>query len=172
MSAAGARYSKFMIALHWTTAVLVVVAYLFSEGAREVRIAPPTLHFAFGLAVLLLVVPRLIARALGGALPSEGAADSWLSRTATWGHRALYFLLIAVPVTGWYAASRLGAQISIFKFTLPPIAAAVDGKPGLLAGLHPLGGNLILQLAGLHAALALWHHFVRRDSTLRRMNPF
>jgi cytochrome b561 len=57
------RYSAFMIILHWTTAVLVIGAYIFSEGARKVRVAPPTLHFTFGLAVLLLVVPRLIGRA-------------------------------------------------------------------------------------------------------------
>ena len=160
------------MALHYTTAVLVVVAYLLSESAREVRDAPPVLHFTFGLAVLLLVVPRLIARALGGAPPLERANGIWLARAARLGHGVLYLLLIAVPLTGWYAASRLGVHVSILGLTLPPIAFAVDGEPGLIAQLHPLGGNLILILAGLHAAMALWHQFVRHDNTLRRMSPF
>ena len=69
MSADRPHYSKSMIVLHWTTAVFVFVAYLLSEGEQRVRDAPPMLHFAFGLAVLLLVVPRLISRALGGAPP-------------------------------------------------------------------------------------------------------
>lgn len=165
------RYSKFMIVLHWTTALLVVGAYIVSKDAREVRLAPPTLHFAFGLSVLLLLVPRLITRIFADNLPLATPA-SWLAYTATWAHRALYLLLIVVPLTGWYAASRLGVEISIFGLTIPPIAHAVDGRPGPIAGLHPLGGNLLLLLAGLHAALGLWHHFVRRDGTLGRMSPF
>jgi len=172
MSADRPHYSKSMIVLHWTTAVFVFVAYLLSEGEQRVRDAPPMLHFAFGLAVLLLVVPRLISRALGGAPPLERAGGIWLTRAAKWGHGALYLLLIAVPVTGSYAASRLGVQRSIFGFTLPHIAAAVDGEPGLLAELHPLGGNILLVLAAAHAAMALWHHFVRHDNTLRRMTRF
>jgi cytochrome b561 len=172
MTANNNRYSKFMIALHWITAVLVVAAYLFSEDGEEVRAATPVLHFAFGLGVLLLVVPRLIVRAMSSVLPLENTGGKWMTRAAKWGHGALYVLLIAVPVTGWYAASRLGAHISMLGFALPPIAVAVEGEPGLLAELHPLGGNLILVLAGLHAAMALWHHFVRHDNTLRRMSPF
>ena len=89
MPAAAPRYTKFMIAMHWTTAILVIGAYVFSEGGRQVRIAPPTLHFAFGLAVLLLVVPRLIARVLWSAPAPEGDAGAWLTRIATWTHRAL-----------------------------------------------------------------------------------
>jgi cytochrome b561 len=37
--------------------------------------------------------------------------------------------------------------------------------------IHELGANLILALAALHAAAALWHHFVRRDNVLTRMLP-
>jgi cytochrome b561 len=37
---------------------------------------------------------------------------------------------------------------------------------------HQIGGNLILILAGLHAAIALWHQFIWRDATLQRMLPY
>jgi superoxide oxidase len=162
------RYSMFVIVLHWTTALLVVGAYIVSKGAREVRLDPPTLHFALGLSVLLLVVPRVVARTFADKLP-VATPTSWF---ATWAHRALYLLLIAVPLSGWYAASRLGVEISISGLTVPPIAHAVNGRPGPIAGLHSLGGNLLLLLAGLHAAMGLWHHLVRRDGTLGRMSPF
>lgn len=122
MNAARKRYSKFMMFLHWTTAALLIVACLSSEGAREVRAAPPTLHFAVGLAVLVLVLPRLVARALGGVPASEGVAGTWLTRSAEWGHAALYVLLVAVPVTGWYTASRLGVKVSILGLTLPGVS--------------------------------------------------
>ncbi len=34
---------------------------------------------------------------------------------------------------------------------------------------HELLGNAFYAVIGLHAVAALWHHFARRDDTLRRM---
>lgn len=171
MSDQTARYSKTMIVVHWLTALLVIVAYLTSEGGRHVRTDPPMLHFAAGVAVLVLLLPRLIARLLGGAPPVEDTGEKWLALAAKGGHAALYLLLIAVPLSGWYALSQMAVEAKMFGFTLPSIAAVVEGKSPV-GDIHSLGGNLILILAGLHAAAALWHHFLRKDDTLRRMSPF
>lgn len=165
------RYSKLMIVLHWATAVLVLAAWFTSEGGRHVRENPPMLHFSLGFAVLVLMVPRLIARLTGGAPRVEDAEGRWLNLAAKIGHWIMYALLIGLPLTGWYAASRLGVPISFFGISLPALAAPVQGAPGLLAELHETGGTLILWLAGLHTLMALWHHFVLHDSTLRRMSP-
>jgi len=172
MNVAFARYSRVMMALHWLTAVLVVAAYLLSEGGRQVRVHPPLLHFACGLAVLVLLVPRLIARALGGAPPLQQYGSRWLEVAARSSHALLYLLLLAVPILGWYVASRLGVPAWLFGITLPPLTAALPGPAGLLGQLHQIGGNAILILAGVHALAALWHHFGLRDHTLRRMSPF
>jgi superoxide oxidase len=165
------RYSRLMIALHWTTAILVPAAWFIAEGARQVRQDPPVLHFSIGLAVFVLVVPRLIARLLGGAPRIEDVQGSWLNLAAKLGHILLYGFRIGLPLSGWYAASRLGAPISFFGIRLPRIALPVQGNPGLIAELHQTGGTIILVLAGLHALIALWHHFILRDGTLRRMSP-
>jgi cytochrome b561 len=84
----------------------------------------------------------------------------------------LYALLVAVPITGWYAASRLGAPAWLFGVTLPPLTHVVGSNAGPVGELHQLGGNLILILAGMHAAIALWHQFALRDHTVQRMLPF
>jgi cytochrome b561 len=39
------------------------------------------------------------------------------------------------------------------------------------AGWHELAANWLLILAGLHALVALAHHYIRRDGVLRRMLP-
>ena len=127
------RYSTLLVAIHWLTAVLVLIAYLISEGGRRVRLDPPQWHFFLGFAVLLLV---------------------------------------AVPVTGWVAASMMGVVMTKAGITVPPIATAVEGRIGLIGDVHQWGGNAILVLAGLHAVAALWHHFFLKDATLRRMKPF
>lgn len=165
-----ARYSKSMIVIHWVTALAVLGAWLTSEGGRHMAEDPPLLHFSLGLAVLVLVVPRLILRLAGGA-PDVEPQGGWLGATARAGHAVLYLFLIALPLTGWYAASRMGVPVSFFGLYLPAIAEQVQGRPGLIADLHENGGTVILYLAGLHALMAIWHQFVLRDGTLQRMNP-
>ena len=165
------RYSQITIAIHWLTALLVVVAWLTAEGGRHARADPPYLHFTLGLAVLLLVVPRLLARWLGAAPRVEDPRSRWMDLAARAGHTVLYLFLIALPLSGWYAASRLGIQVSFLGLDLPALAAPVQGAPGLIADLHETGGTLILWLAGAHALIAIWHQFVMKDGTLERMNP-
>lgn len=163
------RYSKSLIVIHWLTAVFVVGAWLTAEGGRKLVENPPLLHFAFGLTVLALVLPRLMLR-LAGPTPRPASGGGWLGRVSGIGHGVLYLLLIAVPLSGWYVASRMGVEVGFPGLHLPALTAPVPGKPGLIGELHESGGNLILILAGLHMAMALWHQFVRRDGTLRRMS--
>jgi cytochrome b561 len=160
-----------MIVLHWTTAILILAAWFTGEGARQFRLHPPVRHFSFGLTVLLLTLPRLVARLRGGAPRVEDPQGPWLNLLAKIGHAVLYGFLIALPLSGWYAASRLGVSISYFGIGLPRNASPVQGPPGLVAELHQSGGTVILILPGLHVLFALWHHFVLHDSTLRRMSP-
>ena len=37
---------------------------------------------------------------------------------------------------------------------------------------HALAADAVVIVAGLHSAAALFHHFVLRDATLRRMLPW
>ena len=170
-AAATRRYSGLMIAIHWITALLVVAAWFTAEGGRHVRADPPLLHFTLGFAVLLLLLPRLIARWTGGTPRAEDPQGGWMELAARTGHWTLYALLIAMPLTGWYAASRLGVTVSFLGIALPSLTAPVEGYPGLIAELHQNGGNLLLILAGLHGLIALWHQFWLKDGTLSRMNP-
>lgn len=165
------RYSTLMIAVHWLTALCVAAAWLLGEGGRAVRQSPPTWHFAFGLAVLVLLLPRLLARLAGGAPPLAPEGSAALRTAAKLGHAALYLLLIALPLSGWYAASSMGVPVSLWGVTLPALATPTLGGGGLIGDLHSTGGNVLLILAGLHGLMALYHHFVLRDDTLRRMSP-
>lgn len=165
------RYPQITIAIHWLTAVLVIVAWFTAVSGPDARTDPSYIHFTVGLAVLLLVVPRLLARWAGAAPRIEDPQRGWLDLAARAGHAVLYLLLIALPLTGWYAASRLGVPVSFLGVSLPSLAASVQGAPGGIADLHETGGTLILWLAGLHALIAIWHQFALNDRTLERMNP-
>lgn len=164
------RYPRVLVVLHWLVAVLILAAWFTSEGGRSVRASPPLLHFGFGLAVLALVLPRLILRFALGAPPLPQAVHPLMKPAAVIGHGVLYLFMIGLPLTGWYAASRMGVPVSVFGYTLPGLTAPVQGAPGPIAELHETGGTLILVLAGLHALIAVWHQLVLRDGTLKRMS--
>jgi len=72
------RYSRLMIVIHWSTAVVLLLAYLLSEGGPGVRTDPPRWHFICGTTVVLLVIPRVVARALGNAPPLHYELVAWV----------------------------------------------------------------------------------------------
>lgn len=164
------RYPRILVVLHWLVAALILAAWLTSEGGRSVRTNPPTLHFVLGLSVLALVVPRLILRLALGAPSVPETTSPLMKWAANLGHGVFYLFMIGLPLTGWYAASRMGVPVSIGGYTLPSLTAPVQGAPGWIAEIHETGGTLILVLAGLHVLIALWHHLVLHDGTLRRMS--
>jgi superoxide oxidase len=165
------RYPTIGILLHWCTAFLVVGAYVLSEDATEFGNAPPMLHFSWGMAAFASAVARLAMRPLSAMPPAESTWRwAWVAKAA---HAILYLLLIAVPLSGWYALSRMGLSVSIFGWHVPALAThTMDNAPGAVGTMHQLGGHFLLLLAASHAGTALWHQFVRKDKILQRMNPF
>jgi cytochrome b561 len=82
---------------------------------------------------------------------------------------ALYGLLLAIPLAGWAYASAKGWTVTLFHtFSLPGLLPT-GTLPDLLGDLHGLMANLMLAVAGLHVAAALWHHSLLRDGLLARM---
>jgi superoxide oxidase len=164
------RYSTLIILLHWCTALLVVVAYIFSEDAEHFGNNPPALHFTLGLSVLVLTVARWATRRAAATPPAQSAVW-WVPARVV--HASLYLLLLAVPLSGWYIVSRMGLPVFVLGARLPSIATpAPDHASGMVGILHQLAGYLLLFIAALHAGAALWHQFIIKDNLLRRMRPF
>lgn len=152
-------YSRLQIALHWAIAALVLFNYLFGETMEEAYDAVYEeagaasgigyqLHVWVGLAVLALVLLRLGLRLTAGVIPAVTAGPALLDRGAAVAHGLLYLLMVAVPALGataWF----LGVEEA--------------------ADLHGAAVNMLMLLAGLHAAAALFHQFVLKDHLLRRM---
>ena len=82
-----------------------------------------------------------------------------LARWSWWTDVALYVLLFAVPIAGIVGARELQAM----AVGAHPEAGVID--------LHRLFGLLLTLTAGLHAAFALYHHYVKRDGVLKMMLP-
>jgi cytochrome b561 len=122
--------------------------------------------FGLGLGVTLLI--RIVVRSagFGGTPPVTAGLLEGLAKLV---HLLLYALMAAVVVLG--IANGWARGESLFGFyTLFP-APPERALRRTIGGLHELAANAILVVAGLHAVAALFHHYVLRDSVLRRMLP-
>jgi cytochrome b561 len=85
-------------------------------------------------------------------------------------HFAFYLLMVLLPITGWMISSAVGLPVSFFGlFVLPDLILPNESLHLLLSAMHKwLSYGLILAII-THIVATLWHHFIRKDDTLRRM---
>lgn len=171
------RYPMASIALHWLMLALFVGVYasielrgLFEKGT-ELRETLKSLHFMLGLSIFFLVWLRLALRICYAAPRIEPPLPRWQARAATLMHVLLYVLMIGMPLAGWFMLSAYGKPIPFFGLTLPALTGPDKPLAGQIKEVHELVGNLGYFLIGAHAAAALFHHYLRRDTTLRAMLP-
>jgi len=123
-----------------------------------------------GLSIFGLVWLRIAARLVWLA-PSVLPGPAWQRRLAATTHLALYLFLIAIPIAGWLVLSGEGKSVPFFGLTLPPLIAPNGALAEQMEEWHELGGTIGYGLVGLHAAAALFHHYILRDSIVIRMLP-
>ncbi|MDR3416440.1 MAG: cytochrome b/b6 domain-containing protein, partial [Nevskia sp.] len=84
-------------------------------------------------------------------------------------HHLLLALLVAAVVLGVSNVWVRGDTFFVLK--IPEFDPGNRALRGLVGDLHAYVTNAIVILAGVHALAALYHHYILRDSVLRRMLP-
>lgn len=167
-------WGRVSVTLHWLTALLILglatVGLLMTDlPTSPLKLQVYALHKSFGLTVLALTVLRLLWRLLAGSPDTlPGPKLQVLAAKAV--HTMMYVLLFAIPFSGWLYNSASGFPLRWFGMPLPRLFTGFN--PTLKQLAHDLHENLFYALAALlllHAGAALWHHYGKRDNTLRRM---
>jgi cytochrome b561 len=96
--------------LHWLIVVLLVAQFVVAWTMPHIgRNTPVTtlisLHFSFGIIVLVLAIIRLAWRATHAEPAPLDSIPPWQIQTARIVHWLLYVLLFVVPILGWISAS-------------------------------------------------------------------
>lgn len=178
--------------LHWLMAVLLIT--MIGLGFAMTRLADQAaqsgdysatllgvsifdayqLHKSIGVTLFVILMIRLGVR--WATLPAHHSELASFEQTASkLVHRALYVLMVSLPLTGWMlaASSPLGLPTIVFGLFHLPHPVGPDATAEAFWGwLHFLGGLALIALAAMHTAAALKHHFWNRDSVLRSMLPF
>ncbi len=169
-------YGSAAKALHWLTAVLVVLQ--ITLALRAWKLPPGSVknallgqHMSVGLCVLLLTVLRLAWRRKHGtpALPSSISPRlQWAART---NQGLLYVLLLLLPLSGWTMVSAAGIAPSLFgTVPLPALLTASTQSHQVLKLVHLSLNTLLFIALSLHVGAAL-RHGLRGDGVLASMLP-
>ncbi len=171
--------------LHWLMAAWIVTAYAviiyLTWGHTEGLIPGLNYHKAIGFAILLPFGFRLVWRLCNPAPALPPDMPAWQVRLSQLTHVLLYFLMIAMPVSG-YLGNFGGVDYGSFQ--VPPFARTelaswifttfgISGEQWdiFFDTFHyrVVGPFVFPVLVALHAGAALFHHLVKKDDVLRRM---
>ena len=171
------RYGSVAQFFHWSTAFLVLVAFIYGPGGSEGRVYSSAnefgrrIHETLGLCVFAIAVMRLLWRAIDRR-PAAAPASRWMEVTATVVQWTLSLLLLALPLTAVAGAWLEGHPLTLVAgIDVAPIFSRSGQTGATIARIHTWLGDAIMWLAGLHALAALYHHYILGDYVLLSMLP-
>lgn len=164
------------IGLHWLVAITVFS--LFGLGLYMTDLTYydplynilPDWHRSVGLVLAVVVVLRLGWR-WWTPIPRPHANHSRLERSAAVTvHLLLYLLIGLMIVSGYLISTAKGQGIDVFGwFRVPSLTGEIRGMEDWAGEIHYWAAWSLIGLAAVHAAGALKHHFIDRDTTLLRI---
>lgn len=164
--------------LHWSIVILIIAQYVIIEAAEELpdgpdRFAVIANHKSIGMLILGLALVRIAWKFVNGNQPAPAPMPRAQRIAAAVGHALLYVLILVQPLTGWIMSSAGGHPTSFFGlFEFPMLVGENHDAHEFLEEAHELLFAVLVTVAVLHALAALYHHFVKKDQSLRRMLPF
>lgn len=172
------RYGALAVGLHWVTLLLMGTGFLTAEMEEWIPKHSPwrdpvqDLHGSVGLLVLAIAVPRLLLHLADRRPPIAPPVPEVQDRLAVIVHGALYALLFLLPATGYLVVGLGGDDVKFFGTPLPFPLRESKVLEDVFEEIHEFLANAAYAVIALHAGAALFHHYVQRDNTLRRMLPW
>lgn len=171
------NYTKTAIFLHWLMAFGLITAFSLGIYMTELPFSPQKLKFYswhkwIGVALFTLVIIRLAWR-LTHPIPRLPATMSvWEQNAARSVHFLLYFLMLAIPLSGWLMSSAAGFPVVFLGWIpLPDLVAKNKELADLFKQIHWMLNMGLITLVILHLLAALKHHFIEKDHVLVQMLP-
>jgi cytochrome b561 len=163
-------------ALHWIVAVAVLGLFVhglwmedLGRGQRGLQI---WLHSAIGISLLMIAAAACVWWLVNRAPAEPPGTPAWQRHAASLVHSGLYLLIFAATLSGWLLTGAMRVPIDVELFGVISVPTPVSFGPGyheVFEEAHEIFANVLIALASVHAAAALYHHFVLRDAVLWRM---
>jgi cytochrome b561 len=170
-------YNDVAKGLHWLIVVLLVVqfavAWTMPDVGKDTK--PVDLiawHMSIGAFILLLMIVRLVWRAISAVPPPPVDLPASLRLLSRATHFLLYGILIVLPLLGWINANSRGWTVKLFGvIPLPGLVPSGSNWGHEMGDVHMTMAIVLLALAGLHVVGALYHQVILKDGLMMRMLP-
>jgi len=166
-----------LVLLHWLVALLFLIAVTGIVGRGWLPSEHPfrpllrSAHIAVGQCIFLLALVRVAVR-WRHPPPAAHAVAPWQARASQGAHALLYVVMFLQPLSGVLFMQAGDKPVGLFGWSWPTVMPSDAELHFALKDLHGFVGNAFYALITLHVGAALWHHYVLRDDTLRRMRPW
>lgn len=163
---------------HWLVALLLLVQvplawYMVGQPLGPAKLGNYALHKSLGMLVFAVTAVRLAWRLLAPSPPLPPGTPGWQRGAARLTQGLLYFLMFAMPLTGWLNSSAANFPVSVFGLvTLPDLIAADPARQQAFEDSHRVQSYLLFAVLTAHLLGALYHHFLQRDGVLAGMLGF
>lgn len=163
--------------LHWFVLALLVIQFAIAwtmpdigRGTQPIGLV--AWHLSVGTLILAVMVIRLGWRLSHPVPPPPSDLHPALRALSRGTHYLLYLILFVLPLLGWASASSRGWPIRLLGNVPLPKLAPTGWPVGHVVGdIHATLAIVLLAVVALHVAGALYHAFVLKDGTVRRMLP-
>lgn len=166
------RYGLITRFFHWFMAVLVLQQFFkfadyINDGEHWLGETFGPYHSSIGALIMVLMLARLFwAKSQQSRRPHVAGMLGKIARSS---HRIMYFCLLVMPPLGVLYIYGKGYPVKLFGMTLLDKPAGETAWMITLGELHAVLALLLVGLVVAHIAGATYHHFIRRDDTLKRM---
>lgn len=169
------RYGAGVQAFHWLTVILVLTAYVASEGDGYSLYSPAAdelrrIHETIGVLVFIVVMLRLLW-GLIDQTPKKRPTQRWMAVAASFVKLTLYALLLSIPAMAVLGTWLEGIPVTLLGLDIDPQFTQAKEPGQLIMKIHSILASGIMWVAGAHAAAALFHHFHLRDEVFQSMIP-
>ncbi|MBM3579387.1 MAG: cytochrome b [Alphaproteobacteria bacterium] len=160
------KYSLPSRILHWLMAAIILfliglgiymTEFLSKEAPNRMEIYG--LHKSLGVLVLALIFVRIINRLIYGAPALPATLPTWEKILAHLANAALYFLMIATPLSGYLMSNLSGYPVAFFGRQLPFIAEKNPDLGMFFHHAHTILAYGLLAIITLHIAAVIKHKF-------------
>lgn len=173
--------------LHWLMAawflVAVAIILYLTWDHTEGPVPHLNYHKVVGFTILVPLCFRLVWRWTNPEPRLPAGMPGWQVRISRLSHVLLYVLMFAMPVSG-YLGNGGGVDYGLFRipaFRSTGVAEWLVATTGIewprwdvffdTFHYRIVGPYVFSSLVALHVSAALFHHFVQKDTVLKRMLP-
>jgi len=129
----------------------------------------PEIHKSVGVLLLLTMLLRFFWNKFQ-VRPAPISSDKKTQLAARLTHNFFYLLVVMLFISGYMISTAEGKGIDVFNwFTVPALSAEDSDRADLAGEIHEIIASGFIILVAIHALAALYHHFIVKDFTLKRM---